>query len=258
MKIDNKTLENFNLQTDKKRLECKDDEREILHNFDMKDATNFDMGKDKTNFDTERDKTIFDTGYESKLKCSESSDNQDGACGHVEALDNLNLSPAAMETERKMNNATWELSDSASSNSIYGETPAKSENIPNLTFDDESFSGKRITNDSKDGLAQNDLDDALTLLLNDSSNFLNISVVTNNEDSSFADSDSVKVRESIYNLHEEGKSLEDMCRDQMDSENAGANESIYNLHEEEKVLDDMDRDRTDSESIRGSLYDDDV
>ena len=251
MKTEDKTLENFNLQTNKRRLECKDfsnDEKDILHDFDMKDETNFDMG---------RDKTIFDTGYESKLKCSESSDNQDGACGHVESLENLNLSPVAMETERKMNNATWELSDSASSNSIYGETPAKSENIPNLTFDEETLSGKRITNDSNDGLAQNDLDDALTLLLNDSSNFVNISVVTNNEDS-LVDSDSVQVRESIYNLHEEGKSLEDMGGDQIDSENAGANESIYNIHEEEKVLDDMDRDRTDSESIRGSLYDDGV
>ena len=214
LKMEDTSLENLNLQIGKDRMECKDasiHESEMLHDFGMKDKNN------------------LDTGYESKIKYSECFDNQESICGNVEALQNLSLSPVTSETDMKRNTAMREESETTSANSVHRENPAKPENVPDFAFNLETLSNESMTKDPKEGSAHSDLDDALTLLLNDSSNFVNISVVTNNEDSSFIDSDTVKVRESIYSPHEE-----------------------------ERPLDDMDRDRTDSESVKGSLYDDDI
>ena len=287
-----KTLENFNFKIDKEsiELECKDihiGESEIMHNLDNIDKTNIDIEKTMNG-------TSVDTGYDSNIQYKKGTSDQNSVPGYVEAMGSLETSPIAKETENRKNNVANAVSNTASSNStqsrgneamgsleispIAKETSSRksnaacdfsntasssaifrgkmegAENIPNLVLDNETLSSKNITPVSKEQLAQNDLDEALTLLLNDSSNFVNISVVTNNEDS-ITDSDNVKVRESIYSLHDSDNNFDDLDGNRSDTGGAEAKQSIYDLH---GSLGEIVKDLADTDNVKGSIYDEDL
>ena len=253
-KTKDKTHESFNFKIDKEsiKLEHKDipiGESEIMHNLDIIDKTNIDIEKTM-------DGTSVDTGYDSNIQYKKGTSDQNSAIGYVEAMGSLEISPIAKETVSRKENAACAMSYTASSNrsAIFRGSVKEAANIPNLGLDNETLSSKNTTHVSNEQLAQNDLDEALTLLLNDSSNFVNISVVTNNEDS-IADSDNVKIRESVYSLNDDNMGLGELDRNRSDSGGAEAKQSIYDLHEPSG---EMEKGLTDTENVKGSIYDEDV
>ena len=196
------------------------------------------------NFPTTR-MADHDTGYESKLLYDEFTATDPVLGGNLELNQTANVSDLNNAASNKQNNSLYS-DDNFIDNCL---TNQDRENNTKSEFTSDSAHVPNYVSVNEDQATRNDLDEALSLLLNDSSSFVNISIVSQDQSSSLLDSSdannsTVKVRQSVYSLQED-RTFDD----------------LNNLHnkEDKTVQEETDTvsDGADKEAVGGSLYDDD-
>lgn len=186
-----------------------------------------------------------DTGYESKLLYDEFSGTDPVLGGNLELNENSNFSDLSNASSNTQNNTLY--SDGNFYENCLTDQDRECNTKSEFTNDSAHVPNYASVNEEK--ATRNDLDEALSLLLNDSSSFVNISIVSQDQSSYLLDSgntenSSVKVRQSVYSLKED-RTLN----------------SLYNLHNKEAKTVQEERDTAsdgdDEGAVGGSLYDDD-
>ena len=117
--------------------------------------------------------------------------------------------------------------------------------IPKSSASHEVLLDVKQKNEQEETPDKNDLDEALSMLLNDSSNFINLSVVSQDQSSDSSNSGNhsgVTVRESLYS-YKQDKTVSDV--------NTFGVRTVQTGEVEEKLR------HIDDEASKGSLYDDD-
>ena len=165
-----------------------------------------------------KDITPTDTGYESKVIADNHPDKHeasDASIVHSKSDTDLNFENheiSSIQGDRLCENQNFDDFSTEGYDRTSMVDFKSSGAIPKRSVSNENVPKVLSPIEQKDKSGQNDLDDALSMLLNDSSNFVNISVAfqdLSSESMSSSKHSCVVVRESLYN-YKEDRTLDDI------------------------------------------------